>query len=267
MLYSFLPPVLIVFSLAGIILFLIKKSEKVAELSMEEIIREEEEKMILMEDTGFLKRINLRVKNIKGDDIKHCFLALLEKITSKSRVIFLKLESKFGNWSVNIRKKRKAKVEGEVIANNLRKKDSDIIQKLREYKLKKSIFGGKNEKVKTEADVVEISKSNKIIEKKIISARSDSLMFDKEKIVRPIISEKIVRPRKQEIKDRLEELLIERIAVNPKDIEAYERLGQYYMEIKSYGDAKECFKQVIKFDSGNRNAKYRLKRLENLLNQ
>ncbi len=69
------------------------------------------------------------------------------------------------------------------------------------------------------------------------------------------------------MKDRLEELLIERIAANPKDLEAYERLGQYYMEIKGYTDAKECFKQVIKLDPGNRNAKYRLKRLETLLAQ
>ena len=79
-----------------------------------------------------------------------------------------------------------------------------------------------------------------------------------------MVSEKVAKP-KTEIKDRLEELLIERIAANPKDIEAYERLGQYYMEIENYEFGKECFKQVVKLSPTNRNAKYALKKLERLL--
>lgn len=66
-------------------------------------------------------------------------------------------------------------------------------------------------------------------------------------------------------KEMLEKILIERIAANPKDIEAYERLGEYYMEIGSWGDAKECLKQVIKLDSTNESAKGKMKRLERML--
>ena len=63
------------------------------------------------------------------------------------------------------------------------------------------------------------------------------------------------------------EYFVFQVTVNPKDIEAYERLGEYYMEIKSYNDAKECFKQVIKLNPGNRNVKYKIRRLEYLLSK
>jgi cytochrome c-type biogenesis protein CcmH/NrfG len=82
--------------------------------------------------------------------------------------------------------------------------------------------------------------------------------------IEPMVSKEAVKPR-TEMKDRLEELLIERIAANPKDVEAYERLGQYYMEIENYEFAKECFKQIVKLNPLNRNAKYTLKKLERLL--
>ena len=252
MLYSIIPPILIVISLAGIIVFLMKKSDKVSRLSIEEIIREEEERKIMMEDAGFFQKITLKIKGAKRDDFKHVILALLEKITRKSRVVFLKLESKFGGWSANIREKRKARTEKRMLAENPGKGESTI-QKLKEYKPeRKPAWPEKKEEAEIEM-------------KKAVFEKSAPNKIEEEKIIKPIISEKVARPHKAEMKDRLEELLIERIAANPRDLEAYERLGQYYMEIKSYADAKECFKQVIKLDPGNRNAKYRLKRLESLL--
>ncbi len=277
MLYSIIPPILIIISLAGIIVFLMKKSDKVSRLSLEEIIREEEERKIMMEDAGFFQKIGLKVRGVKGDDFKHAILALLEKITRKSRVVFLKLESKFGNWSVNIREKRKARTGKKMLAGNSGKGGS-IFQKIKGYKPEwRPSWPEKKEEAGTEMKKPAFEKSalHKIKEEpasirppRFGKAGGDaSSTRDGEKIIKPIISEKVVRPHRAEMKDRLEELLIERIAANPKDLEAYERLGQYYMEIKGYSDAKECFKQVIKLDPGNRNAKYRLNRLETLLAQ
>jgi len=251
MLYSIIPPILIVASLVAIIIFLVKKSGKVSQLSIEEIVREEEERKIMMEDAGFFQKISLRIKNIKWDDFKHSMLGMLEKITRKSRVVFLKLESKFGGWSANIREKRKARTERKMQVENSEKKEN-FFQKIREHKPERKMAQPEAE------EEIEIKRP-------AFERREFNKMEDDEKIIKPIISEKMVRPRKAEMRDRLEELLIERIAANPKDLEAYERLGQYYMEIKGYADAKECFKQVIKLDPSNRNAKYRLKRLENLL--
>lgn len=252
MLYSIIPPILIVISLAAIIVFLVKKSGKVSQLAIEEIIREEEERKIMMEDAGFFQKLGLTIKNIKWDDFKHALLAILEKITRKSRVVFLKLESKFGGWSANIREKRKARTERKMQVAGPEKKEN-IFQKFKNYQPERkteSLEAGKEAATKRPAF------ERRVFEK-----------VEEEKIIKPIISERVVKPQRAEMKDRLEDLLIERIAANPKDLEAYERLGQYYMEIKGYADAKECFKQVIKLDPGNRNAKYRLKRLETLLTQ
>jgi tetratricopeptide (TPR) repeat protein len=180
MVYSLIPPILIILSLIGIIVMLLKKSKQVANLSLEEIAAEEG---VFSKNAGLLGKMGWKIKSIHWDDAKHFFLAILEKITRKSRIVFLKLEARFAGWSNDIR----------------------------------------------------------------------------EAVVTPHL--------RAEIKDRLEDLLIERIAVNPKDIEAYERLGEYYMEIKSYMDAKECFKQVLKLSPSDKNARYRMQRLENILSK
>ncbi len=66
-------------------------------------------------------------------------------------------------------------------------------------------------------------------------------------------------------KDKLEEALIRRIAINPRDIEAYERLGDYYMERENYRDSLECFKQVLKLSPAHHKARTRIRKLESLL--
>lgn len=264
MLYSLIPPILIVLSLIGIILFLVKKSDKVAGVSIEEILREEEERRITMGDAGFFKKTGLRAKNIKWDDVKHFLLGLMEGITRRLRVIFLKLESKSGSLSAKIRNKRKERAEKRAALADSRQSEG-VFRKIREYKPKR-FKRPENEFIsfkEEEGAGEEAVKKTMVFEVPAEPAKIAS-EDEKEKIIKPIISENVVKPRKTEMKDRLEELLIERIAVNPKDIEAYERLGQYYMEIKSHEDARECFRQVIKLDPENRNAKYKLKRLEDM---
>jgi len=233
MLYSLVPPILIVLSLIGIIIFLAKKSSKLKNMPIEEPLLDSE-----VPKKGFFKRF---ISKFKWDNWKSFFLSFLEKITRKSRMIFLKLEAKFEEWSTKIRNKRKARSQAKVAEV---KRENSIIEKLREYKPERKMF------------------SKKINEIPVIKKEAE------EKPVKPMISERIITPRSRaEIKDKLEELLIERIAVNSKDVEAYERLGEYYMEIKSYEFAKECFKQVMKLDPLNRNVKYKMRRLEYLLSK
>lgn len=240
MLYSLIPPVIVVLSLIGIIVFLFKKSSKVATIAQEEL---EKGRNIFVE-RGFWGNIKHKIESIKGEDVKHFFLAILEQIARRSRIIFLKLESRFGEISNDIRAKRQARANQK--ANEVKKaenKAKDLFEKLKKFK---------NDKSEEKKDSLEI--------KKVYS--------DEEEVVKPMLSDKIAVPEpKGETKDKLEELLIERIAVNPKDIEAYERLGEYYMDIKSYNDAKECFKQVIKLNPMNRNVKYKIRRLEYLLSK
>lgn len=84
---------------------------------------------------------------------------------------------------------------------------------------------------------------------------------------RPMISDTVTLPQKEEEKDQYEQLLIERIALNPQDVEAYERLGDYYMENENLEDAKECFKQVLRLSPLSRRARFRMRRIEKSLSR
>ena len=242
MLYSLIPPIVVVLSAIGIIVFLVKKSSKVKDIQEENLQLDKH----LFVERGIFGNLWFKIKSIKGEDIKHFFLGILERITRRSRIIFLKLESKFGEMSNDIRAKRQARTNRKAKEVQIAEgRAKDIFDKLKRYRI------GKNE-----------PKSG------ISPEIKKAYMDEEERVFKPILSDKIVVPESaSETKDKLEELLIERIAVNPKDIEAYERLGEYYMEIKSYNDAKECFKQVIKLNPGNRNVKYKIRRLEYLLSK
>jgi len=241
MLYSLIPPIIVILSAIGIIVFLLKKSSKVATIVEEDLNAGRN----IFVERGFWGNLKQKFKNIKGEDIKHFFLGIIERIARRSRIIFLKLESRFGEISNDIRAKRQARSNRK--ANEVKKaeeKAQDLFEKLKKYK---------SERSEEKKNPLEIKKA---------------YMEDEEEVVKPMLVEKITVPETmRETKDKLEELLIERIAVNPRDIEAYERLGEYYMEIKSYNDAKECFKQVIKLNPGNRNVKYKIRRLEYLLSK
>jgi len=252
MFYSIIPPILIILSLAGIIIFFMKKASQIASLSDEEDL--ERERDVMLAKAGFFKRIVIRVRNIRWNDVRHMFLVISEKIIQQARVLFSKLESKSRDLNDSIRKTRtrhksgQDNIQGDEVENI--EKD-DIINKVNNYQTE-----GKREYLAELKKVVSQDKSGYTDES------------DDEKVVRPTVSDRVVTPRaRAEMKDRLEDLLIERIAANPKDTEAYERLGEYYMEIDSLNDAKECFKQVLKLDPKNRNVKYRMRRLETMMHR
>lgn len=91
-----------------------------------------------------------------------------------------------------------------------------------------------------------------------------------ERAVRPMVSDRAAepeRPKRKLIPKPIEEDLIARIAVNPKDYTAYEALGDFYMERGSIQDAKECYRQVLKLSPVQRMVKIKIRRLERLLSQ
>lgn len=90
--------------------------------------------------------------------------------------------------------------------------------------------------------------------------------IQEEKPVRPLIRETVTNPQAEiREKNKLEEVLIKRIAINPRDIEAYERLGDYYMESENYRDSHECFKQVLMLSPSHYKAKVRIRKIEKLI--
>lgn len=250
MLYQIVPPVLVILSLVGIVVFFMKKSAQIVNLDDEETLAQE--KIDMLAEAGFFRRIIIRMKNLGWRDIKHFLLAILESLLGIFRIVFLKLESKSKQMSDLIRK-NKNDISEKAEIENIEK--DDIINKVINYQPEKEDGYFQKFKKSVSLDKTEKNKS-----------KEKESTIDYERTFRPTVSDRVVTPQSRtEMKDRLEGLLIERIAANPKDVEAYERLGEYYMEIDSINDAKECFKQVLKLDPKNRNVKYRMKRLEEVI--
>jgi tetratricopeptide (TPR) repeat protein len=219
MLYSIIPPILVVLSLIGIVIFLMKKAKAVAELG--ENYPEE--------------------KQASGDGLPgradSKFFSAVKKIPEFFKLFFSKLGNKFSRWAESRKRKKEMRAEkqgGYVLENT-------------------------EETVEEEKIVVQDDKVD------------DFFQRGREKKERNVPAETVLEvpaeaPRATfEKKDLFEKILIERIAANPKDIEAYERLGEYYLEIENWNYAKECFKQVIKLNPGNVGAKAKMRKLERIL--
>lgn len=163
----------------------------------------------------------------RGERMKQSFLIILEKTTRRFRLLILKLDSLFTSWNTSIRRKRQDRMNQ--FKQNNEKESSNVLDNVRNYGL-------------------------------------NNIKPEKERVPRPMLSQKVVSSQnKVELKDRLEKILIDRIASNPKDIEAYERLGEYYLEINNLSYAKECFKQVIKLDPTNASARSKMRKLGRIL--
>lgn len=239
MLYLIIPPILVVLSLIGIIVFLMRKAKDVAGIREDKNAERGSGVIINKGNVSGMSVSSGNVPMVVPGKVRGKFLAILESIIRKIRSLFLKLGNVFLSWSENIRKKRMEKQSRT--QEGRPENQEEIIERVRNFDLERE--GEGNRKIKVETDQI----------------------FD-EKIPKPMISEDITVPQ-IELKDRLEKILIERIAVNPKDTEAYERLGEYYFEIGNYEHAKECFKQVMKLEPKNNNVRYKMRKLERLLSR
>jgi tetratricopeptide (TPR) repeat protein len=219
MLYSIIPPILIVVSLVGIIIFLIKKAPEVASLKDDANFNE----VKASEKKGFLARFIKGEAQEEKKDFKHRVLLSLEKMTKKLKVMFLKLENRISAWGETFRNKRQAREE------------------------EKSLH------------LAEIIEAENILEKEKKENEKG------EESVNDLSAGRVKLRIKKEKRDIFENILVERIAANPKDVEAYERLGEYYLEIENNNYAKECFKQVLKLNPQNENIKSKMRKLERML--
>jgi tetratricopeptide (TPR) repeat protein len=244
MLYSIIPPILIILSLIGIILFLMKKAPAAARL-------EEQDKKDVFNRADpagdILEESDATSMPGRVNNLKQKFSAVPQRTSGAVRAGFSKLT---GAGKVFSGVGRLTKKRNDPNLDNFEKEpvDEEIWkEKFRMFEEKQEALAG-NESVspfRTE-----------------ISARKNGPL-------RPTISSEIVVPSKKIVQGRkreaFENILIDRIAANPKDTDAYERLGEYYIEIRSLKDAKECFKQVIKIDPKNKSVKMKMRRLERML--
>jgi len=61
--------------------------------------------------------------------------------------------------------------------------------------------------------------------------------------------------------DALEEKYIEEITKNPRNIEAYRKLGNLYIKKNSVNDAREAFRQILKLNPSDKDAGLKLMKL------
>lgn len=248
-LYFVLPPVIIVLSLAVIIFLFSRKSFQVEQ----EILkggRVENESRLKME-------------------FKSRWLHFLEKVAHWFKIFSLRIHNWIEKRLVFI-KTKKNEIEIDLDKKDLEeKKTKDVILEKEEVINPVENLGGnlvepdiKNES-RNSMDVVRGGRINRIrkmfAKKEVIQVDepNDFLEFKEEQIM---VSKEVVYP--EERKDELESILVERIATDPRDIEAYERLGDYYVSQGNKIDAESCYKQVLKLNPQSLSVRNKLSRFK-----
>lgn len=163
-------------------------------------------------------------------------LHLLEKTSHWFKIFSLKLH----NWNENKLK-------------TLRKKKTEV-------KVAKEKFDKEEDKKRRVIPVVrkiDIQVSKR--EQQAMKVRKEAKKREKDEMNGAMISKEAVHP--DDTRKELEEALIERIAADPRDIEAYERLGDYYISQNNAKDSQECYKQVLKLNPQNLTVKGKIERL------
>jgi tetratricopeptide (TPR) repeat protein len=225
-----IPPIIIVLSLAALIFFLLRKSAKIPE---ELILAEKRKEGIISVDKKKLFRFTQLI------------LKISEKIMQRSKLFSLKFYNKTDNWFHSIkekREKRSSRTENIQKTQNETESERIIIQRRRE--------------VNVDNVVVRRNTPNVM--------RVEEMEMEAE--IEPMISKEAVQPdSKIQMRNEFEKALIERIAYNPKDIEAYERLGDYYIEVGNFQDSLSCFEEVLRLSPVNRKAKIKVKRLQKIV--
>ncbi len=251
--YLIIPPIIIVIGLAGMIYLISRRSSDIQK-KKEDADKQETNKRTLKEK---ISKLGLR---------------LLERLTRWFKISSLKLHNITEKWLSKISQKRKKYIRKEDKENNI-KPVSDKKNRRKFFFWKRSDKESKNDAVKddalsTEKNAHSFKNDNdntEMIEKKAPKIKQKKIKSGRMDVMRGMISKKVVYPEKKKEKSELEKILIERIAINPKDIEAYERLGNYYEEIKEWQDAEACYRQVLKLSVNNYRVKMRLERVQRII--
>jgi tetratricopeptide (TPR) repeat protein len=265
MLYLIVPPIIIVLAIIGLLWYL---SRKANDPLVQERVHEQEARAS---------------KHFLG--LREWSLRFLEKFAQRSKNRSLKMHNALHNWLQSIRESRKKVAEEKQHVGEERYEDKE------EDKIEffETVTSNQEEEKIVDSLLEEVQQKNSFaipfmrrhkrdgqevapapIEKvRIVAAKVATDSREREED-RPMVSAKVAVPeaRKRSIKGgSSEEDMIGRIATNPKDFEAYEALGDFYMESGNIKDAKECYRQVLKLSPVQRMVKIKIRRLEKLLSQ
>ncbi len=235
MLYLIIPPIIIVISVAVLLILI---SRKVPDTARLELQKQREEKS--QEGAGLKAGIFSRAGQLA--------LRFLEKTTQRFKVLTLKFHNMSGKLLESIKEKRKKDV-----VNHIKEVKEEKITVVREEKEDSEEFDVFVKKISTRE--IEQKDEISLLEKE-----------EEEKPAKPMISEEVTRPEVPSAsRNKLEEVLIERIIARPRDLDAYEELGDLYFEQKNFQDAKNCYRQMLKVNPANRRVKIKMRRIERVI--
>jgi tetratricopeptide (TPR) repeat protein len=226
---EFIPHILMILSAAGVIFIIARRVPE----SIGDIKKENDE----------LKKTTKKEKN--KVDIKEKFIHSLEKFLRKVKVFILRGDTKI----------------------------MEVIKKLRKERTKeeKQVFQEKKEeKKKTEKKESTIKKKISRIRKKVMTQKEKAILkindlrkqSKKPEITTPPLKSIDIQEARKVMLERQEQVLIKKIARNPRDDSAYVELGKLYMNVGNIVDAKASLNQALKINQGNIKAKKVLTEIE-----
>lgn len=248
--FDILPQLAIIVSLMGILLIISRNLSKVKELEgQEEIflrdveIQEEREKF-----NQLTRRAASRVMDKETyERALSGFWFWLEKFLRRTRITFLKLDTKIAALLKNLREKNadiaeKAEEEAEVDQSepDLNSKEEEaqgFAAKRRDIRDKAESFFRRRKKTEETMHKVETVQSN-----------------DREEFISSDVNVSTQRESDQ-VRTQKEQEYIEALIKNPRDINAYWKLGILYYRRRNFNDSLACFRQIVKIDPDHDRAK------------
>lgn len=230
MFWIYVPPVILVAALAALVVMLGRKSADLKKVGA------------FRADSGVpMPRGNWKERTkTTGRAVLH----LLEKILVCAKFFFKRTESVVSGWVMKLRARRNGKGPEEARAD-------------------RDIFSEKSGLADADVKIVrEIEKSEEIA----VDLTDERRGYARSEVTarKRTTDEPAPGMKKEPIpEDKVKEAaLIYRIAENPRDIEAYRELGDYYMGIENIKDAKDSFKMVLKLRPRDLKAKSSLREIE-----
>ncbi|MDP1845728.1 MAG: hypothetical protein Q8L09_03165 [Candidatus Moranbacteria bacterium] len=227
--WLYIPPIILLATLIGLVVLLGKKTAAIKKFESLRPKLPREAPMSLTENRKRLQKMG------------HGALRVLEAILYYIKISFRKLEESSTDWLKKTKERR------------LGRKIKDIVPLEKE---------GLNPPDLADNEITFISESASF--ENVKGAKKETGYISPEVTVRKkigMLPSAIKESPVSENKEK-EEALIHRIAENPKDMEAYREIGDYYLSIGNIKDAKESFKMVLRLRPRDLKAKTSLKEIE-----
>jgi tetratricopeptide (TPR) repeat protein len=240
MFWIYIPPIILIGALAALVFILGRKKSDLKRVGA----------FAARAKTGEEKPLDWKSRlNSLGRTSLH----LLEMILNGLKSTFKKTEQVVSGWAVKLRARRSGKkfpaAPGDDILAKIGEEENSL-RKTEDENALSADWSRETEGLRRTESLPEMLSRSKQASEMVVRKK--------------IVEEPIIIPKKELLaEDKVKEAaLIWRIAENPKDLEAYREIGDYYMGIGNIKDAKEAFKMVLKLRPRDLKAKSSLREIE-----